>query len=147
VVCFNRNAALELRRRLFDLVGADARGVQVQTYHGLAMRLTGHSYAARAEDGGDLSLDAVIPEAVRLLTRTLLEVGRYQDAIEAARRFEQRHPGDAGVANVLGEALWRTGDLDGAEQAFERAAAQGTLIGLPLIRLVTWLNQAGVAVP
>jgi len=67
VVCFNRNAALELRRRLFDLVGADARGVQVQTYHGLAMRLTGHSYAARAEDGGELSLDAVIPEAVRLL--------------------------------------------------------------------------------
>jgi ATP-dependent DNA helicase RecQ len=67
VVCFNRNAALELRRRLFELVGADARGVQVQTYHGLAMRLTGHSYAARAEAGGELKLDEIIPEALRLL--------------------------------------------------------------------------------
>jgi ATP-dependent DNA helicase RecQ len=45
VLCFNRSAALELRRRLSTLVGDDARGVTVQTYHGLAMRLLGRSFA------------------------------------------------------------------------------------------------------
>ena len=44
VCCFNRSAALELRRRLADLVGDDARGVTVLTYHGLAMRLLGRSF-------------------------------------------------------------------------------------------------------
>ena len=65
------------------------------------------------------------PEGVRLLMRALLETGRYRDAIDAARRYEERHPDSAGVANALGEALRRTGDLDGAARAFERAAAGG----------------------
>jgi len=72
VLCFNRSAALELRRRLAALIGDDARGIQVQTYHGFAMRLTGHSYAERLgagngrepETGG---LERVIAEAVDLL--------------------------------------------------------------------------------
>jgi ATP-dependent DNA helicase RecQ len=69
VVCFNRHAALELRRRLVDLVGEDARGVLVQTYHGLAMRLTGCSFAERLERGGDLEADlaTLIPRACELL--------------------------------------------------------------------------------
>jgi len=33
LISFNRNAALELRRRLAALVGDDARGVTIQTYH------------------------------------------------------------------------------------------------------------------
>ncbi|MBS1201592.1 MAG: ATP-dependent helicase, RecQ family, partial [Chromatiaceae bacterium] len=69
VVCFNRNAALTLRRRLLDLVGEDAHGVTVQTYHGLAMRLTGCSFAERLEAAGDvgLDLDTLIPRACDLL--------------------------------------------------------------------------------
>ncbi len=69
VLCFNRSAALELRRRLADLVGDDARGVTVQTYHGFAMRLTGHSYAERLANGAETGpdFDGLIAEAVDLL--------------------------------------------------------------------------------
>ncbi len=69
VLCFNRAAALELRRRLAELVGDDARHLTVQTYHGLAMRLTGHSYAGRMAGAGDKTpdFDGVLREAVALL--------------------------------------------------------------------------------
>ncbi|MGV8073057.1 MAG: RecQ family ATP-dependent DNA helicase [Syntrophobacteraceae bacterium] len=70
VLCYNRNAAIALRRRLHELVGADARGVMVQTYHGLAMRLTGASFAdlgERAAGGETPNFDRLIPEAIRLL--------------------------------------------------------------------------------
>jgi ATP-dependent DNA helicase RecQ len=69
VLCFNRNAASALRRRLVELVGSDARGVMVQTYHGLAMRLTGTSFADLAQRGrGEPPrFDRLIPEAVRVL--------------------------------------------------------------------------------
>ena len=72
VLCFNRNAALELRRRLVALVGNDARGVTVLTYHGLAMRLTGTSFATLAErrDGENpraVDFSALITDALRLL--------------------------------------------------------------------------------
>ncbi|EIC20980.1 ATP-dependent DNA helicase, RecQ family [Thiorhodovibrio frisius] len=77
VLCFNRSAALELRRRLADLVGDGARGVTVQTYHGFAMRLTGHSYAERLANGAGTGagtgtgtgpdFDGLIAEAVDLL--------------------------------------------------------------------------------
>jgi len=76
VLCFNRGAALELRRRLAGLIGDDARGITVQTYHGFAMRLTGHSYAERltgSDNNGigrepdNAGLDQVIAEAVDLL--------------------------------------------------------------------------------
>jgi ATP-dependent DNA helicase RecQ len=69
VLCFNRSAAVALRRRLWELVGPDARGVMVQTYHSLAMRLTGSSFADLAQRAGsDLPpFDQLIPEAIRLL--------------------------------------------------------------------------------
>ena len=38
-LAYNRHAAVEIRRRLADLIGNDARGVTVLTCHGLAMRL------------------------------------------------------------------------------------------------------------
>ncbi len=68
ICCFNRQAATELRRRLTALVGDDARGVLIQTYHGLALRLLGRSVAgvtrrARAE----IHLDSLVPEAVAML--------------------------------------------------------------------------------
>lgn len=49
MVCFNRHAAIELRRRLWDLAGADAAGVMIQTYHGLALRLLGRSFAPNGD--------------------------------------------------------------------------------------------------
>jgi ATP-dependent DNA helicase RecQ len=47
VVTFNRHAAVEIRRRLRQLIDNDAFGVAVHTYHGLALRLTGTSLANR----------------------------------------------------------------------------------------------------
>jgi len=69
VVCFNHHAAVALRRRLFELVGDEARGVIVATYHGLAMILTGTSFYGLAERsrGEGIDFDALIHEAIRLL--------------------------------------------------------------------------------
>ncbi len=71
VVCFNHYAAVSLRRRLFELLGEDARGVTVQTYHGIAMRITGASFAELIERGhgrdDELPFNELIPDAIRLL--------------------------------------------------------------------------------
>ena len=46
-LAYNRHAAVEIRRRLMDLIGNDARGVTVLTCHALAMRLAGVSFQDR----------------------------------------------------------------------------------------------------
>ncbi|MDI1276199.1 RecQ family ATP-dependent DNA helicase [Methylobacter sp.] len=65
VLCFNRNAVTQLRRRLLDLVGDDARGVTIQTYHGLSLRLTGH--AITTQSGDNRQFAEIINEAIALL--------------------------------------------------------------------------------
>ncbi|NYT60828.1 RecQ family ATP-dependent DNA helicase [Alcaligenaceae bacterium] len=63
---FNRHAANEIRKRLLALVGADAYGVSVLTYHSMAMRLTG----TRFELGATVDervLKQVLSDAVELL--------------------------------------------------------------------------------
>ncbi|MGR8934973.1 MAG: RecQ family ATP-dependent DNA helicase [Gammaproteobacteria bacterium] len=69
VLCFNRNAVTELRRRLQDLVGDDAKGVTVQTYHGLSLRLTGHAFGTRKLETDDGDLFAGMVEAATALLR------------------------------------------------------------------------------
>jgi len=83
VLCFNRNAATALRRRLFELIGEDARGITVQTYHGLAMILTGASFAERAERGreGGIDFDELIRDALRLLRGEKALTGIEEDEI------------------------------------------------------------------
>ena len=82
VCCFNRSAALELRRRLADLVGPDARGVTVLTYHGLAMRLLGYSFAGRAEGrAGEIDFDMLIADAVKLLRGEKVPPGLEPDEV------------------------------------------------------------------
>ena len=70
-LAYNRHAASEIRRRLQQLVGDDARGVTVLTCHGLAMRLTGASFAAMhkltAEDRPADVFGEVLQQAVALL--------------------------------------------------------------------------------
>lgn len=63
---FNRHAANEIRRRLLDLVGADAYGVCVMTYHSMAMRLTGTRFE-RGDVVDESSLEQVMISAVDLL--------------------------------------------------------------------------------
>jgi ATP-dependent DNA helicase RecQ len=71
VLCYNRAAAVELRRRLRALVGDAAAFVDVFTYHGLAMRLIGASFARDGEERGadvlETRLKTVIPDATALL--------------------------------------------------------------------------------
>ena len=66
-LAYNRHAAVEIRRRLADLIGDDARGVTVLTCHGLAMRLAGASFSARAERPDREAFREVMQQAVALL--------------------------------------------------------------------------------
>ncbi|MCW2239067.1 RecQ family ATP-dependent DNA helicase [Azospirillum canadense] len=71
VLCFNHAAALEVRRRLRGLVGEEGAWVDAHTYHALAMRLIGASFAERVERGADAAarsgLDGVVRDATALL--------------------------------------------------------------------------------
>ena len=71
VLCFNRNAATELRQRLFNLVGPEAKAVTIQTYHGLSLRLSGHAIndmGQTGEVGTEQQFKTMIQEAIDLLT-------------------------------------------------------------------------------
>ena len=65
-LAYNRHAAVEIRRRLTELIGDDARGVTVLTCHGFAMRLVGASFSGRAERDNDVFRD-ILRQAVALL--------------------------------------------------------------------------------
>ena len=66
-LAYNRHAAVDIRRRLRDLVGNDALGVTVLTCHALAMRLVGASFAEAAEDPDDAFFRKMLRQAVALL--------------------------------------------------------------------------------
>ncbi|MBI4193951.1 MAG: RecQ family ATP-dependent DNA helicase [Betaproteobacteria bacterium] len=66
-LAYNRHAAVEIRRRLADLIGDDARGVTVLTCHALAMRLTGASFLGRAEKVENDAFKEILQHAVALL--------------------------------------------------------------------------------
>lgn len=93
VLCFNKNAAVELRRRLLELVGPDAGGVLVQTYQGLALRLTGRSFADLAEKGVEASIDfdRIIPDATRLLRGESRVAGLEPDEVRERLLAGYRH--------------------------------------------------------
>jgi ATP-dependent DNA helicase RecQ len=81
VCCYNRHAAVELRRRLSELVGDDARGVTVLTYHALAMRLAGFSYSVQATRMGEVDFDALIENATKLLRGEHVPPGVEEDEV------------------------------------------------------------------
>ena len=66
-LAYNRHAAVEIRRRLEELIGDDAKGVLVLTCHALAMRLVGASFSERANRLEDSDFKAVLRQAVDLL--------------------------------------------------------------------------------
>ncbi|QNE07638.1 RecQ family ATP-dependent DNA helicase (plasmid) [Croceicoccus marinus] len=65
VLSYNRHAVTEIRARLRQLIGDDAKGVTVSTCHALAMRLVGASFVGAPADNH--AFDEVINEAVRQL--------------------------------------------------------------------------------
>ena len=64
---YSRHAAIEIRRRLRDLIGDDAKGVMVMTCHALAMRLTGASFVSKSARSEDIDFSGILREAIRLL--------------------------------------------------------------------------------
>ena len=66
-LAYNRHAAVDIRRRLGELIGDDARGVTVLTCHALAMRLAGASFTGRAEQPDDEMFRDVLRRAIDLL--------------------------------------------------------------------------------
>lgn len=66
-LAYNRHAAVEIRRRLADLIGDEAKGPIVLTCHALAMRLVGVSFADRTNVMDDSSFKKVLQQAVALL--------------------------------------------------------------------------------
>ncbi len=84
VICFNRSAMHELRRRLRLLVGDLARQVAVHTYHSLALRLTERSVVAARLEAGDsapIDFDAIIEDVNRLLRGDDQQVGVAPDEL------------------------------------------------------------------
>ena len=66
-LAYNRHAAVEIRRRLGELIGEDARWVTVLTCHGLAMRLAGASFSGRAGRPENKMFQEVMQKAIALL--------------------------------------------------------------------------------
>ena len=69
-LAYNRRAAVEIRQRLHELIGEDARGVTVLTCHALAMSLTGTTFsslAQRGEHDTQSIFDNILKEATELL--------------------------------------------------------------------------------
>ena len=66
-LAYNRHAAVDIRRRLAEMIGDDARGVTVLTCHALAMRLAGASFTGRSERPDDGTFRDVMRRAVALL--------------------------------------------------------------------------------
>ena len=83
-LAYNRHAAVEIRQRLRELIGNDAKGIHVLTCHALAMRLVGVSFAKRADKVDEDSFKAVLQQAVALLKGSNLSA---EDADEQRERL------------------------------------------------------------
>ena len=82
-LAYNRHAAVEIRRRLMDLIGNDARGVTVLTCHALAMRIVGISFQERERRLlDDAAFREVLRQAVALLRGEGLEPEEADDQRE-----------------------------------------------------------------
>lgn len=112
VACFNRHAALQLRRQIFRLVGKEAFGVMVQTYHGLALRLLGRSLAGREDGDGLPDFAKLLEDATALLTGA--------DPQAATGGEELRDRILAGFSHILVDEYQ---DVDEREYAFISAIA------------------------
>ncbi len=109
-LCFNHEAAVQLRRRLRALAGDAANGVTVMTYHGLAMRLTGTSFSALAgrsaagtKASGEMDFEQPLRDAIRLL--------RGEWTVESAERDEARDRLLAGFRYILVDEYQDVDDL------------------------------------
>lgn len=73
LLCYNHNAAVSLRKRLKALLGRDGGRVMVQTFHGLALSLTGH--AVGRQDQEEIDFDSLLKNAIALLKGEETQLG------------------------------------------------------------------------
>lgn len=66
ILSFNRAAVIELRRRLLTELGERARGLDIRTFHSLALRLTGAQVLSEQSDA-DAQLARAVVDAAKLL--------------------------------------------------------------------------------
>ena len=85
-IAYNRHAALEIRRRLHELIGADAQGVMVMTIHAMAMRLTGISLADKNPATHRAEQNEVFRQIIR--DATALLTGHDTDSPQAEQDTE-----------------------------------------------------------
>ncbi|BCS97002.1 helicase [Desulfoluna limicola] len=111
VLCFNHATAVELRKRLRDLVASHARGIAVMTYHALALSITGKTPEGRG-DTLTQSLDGVIDEAVAMLSG-----GDAPEGLEADTRRERLL---GGIEHILVDEYQ---DIDGRQYKLVAALA------------------------
>ena len=64
---YNRHAAVEIRRRLRELIGEESSGVTILTCHALAMRLVGVTFDNKERVADDNQFQDVLRDAVKLL--------------------------------------------------------------------------------
>lgn len=67
VLTYNRHAAIEVRRRLKNLIGDDSRGILIMTCHAMAMRLAGFSFANSRDAINDATFENILANATDLL--------------------------------------------------------------------------------
>lgn len=82
---YNRHAASEIHRRLFDLLGDDARGVTISTCHRFAMRIVGASFATQAEKAEKVEPGAFFNKVLMQAGSLLRGEGLSPDEAEAQR--------------------------------------------------------------
>ena len=66
-LAYNRHAAVQIRRRLRELIGDDARGITVLTCHALAMRLAGVSFESLSARMDGEVFERALHQAIDLL--------------------------------------------------------------------------------
>ncbi len=142
-LAYNRHAAVDIRGRLHELIGDDARGVTVLTCHALAMRLAGASFTGWAEQPDDETFREVMRRAVGLLRGEGLppeEADERRERLLAGFRWilvdeyqdigpEQYELISALAGRTLGDeagklTLFAVGDDDQNVYAFNRASVE-----------------------
>ena len=89
-LAYNRHAAVEIRRRLAELIGDDALGITVLTCHAMAMRLVGASFAGRPNAVDDGYFQEIMRQATALLRGEGLppdEADEYRERLLAGFRW------------------------------------------------------------
>ncbi|WP_052812682.1 RecQ family ATP-dependent DNA helicase [Desulfonatronum thioautotrophicum] len=135
-VAFNRNAVVELRRRLKELLGKSAASIRVHTYHSLAMAITGRSLIGSRGDESvftnilreavaylaqnrDMDSETALDWRERIMGLEHILVDEYQDIDELEYAFLSLLAGRGEADQSRRPSLLAVGDADQNIYAFK----------------------------